>query len=60
MDASEAEKLQATLRHHSLALQAEAEQACFVNMWIALESLVRGRGGRLSNVFVNGFRRASL
>ncbi len=50
----EAEKLQAALRHYSLALKTEAEPASLINMWIALESLVRGGEGSISSASVAG------
>jgi hypothetical protein len=41
------EQLSAVLQYHKLALAASSEEACLVNMWIALECLVRRTRGNI-------------
>jgi len=41
---SDAERLTSFLQYHRLALAAETDEGRLVNMWVALESIVRGHG----------------
>lgn len=47
LDEADQDRLNAVLQYHRLAISAHTDDARLVNLWIAIESLVRGKGGTI-------------